>query len=84
MSVKLNKKFIEHMLVERGISARELSRQADVGEATMYRILGGASFNSVTLGKIAGALGCNPVDLIDTQGYADPLVGAPTAEVAFG
>lgn len=84
MTVKINRKFVDHILLERGISARELAQLADVGEATMYRILGGAAFNSVTLGKIAEALECNPVDLIDAGDFADPLVEASPVETSLG
>lgn len=77
--VRLNAKFIRHMLAERNISARELASTADIGEATMYRLLNGAKFNSGTLGKLAEALGCHPVDLVDAEGYSSPhLVASPT------
>lgn len=84
MTVKINRKFVDHILLERGISARELAQLADVGEATMYRILNGAAFSSVTLGKIAEALECNPVDLLDAGGFASPLVEASPVETSLG
>ena len=80
MTVKINRKFVDHMLLERDMSARELAKKADVGEATIYRILNGAAFTSDTLGKIAEALGCNPVDLISSENFASPLVEASAIE----
>lgn len=75
--VKLNGKYIKTRLVELGMSARDLATAAGIGEATMYRIINGAPFESRTLGKVAAALGCNPVDLIESEGFVSPHVGAP-------
>ena len=78
MIVKLNAQFVKHLLVDQGISARDLAIAAGIGEATMYRLLNGAAFNSDTLGKLAAALECHPVDLIQAEGYVSPHVDAPT------
>jgi DNA-binding Xre family transcriptional regulator len=75
--VKINAKFIKTRLVELEMSARDLATAAGIGEATMYRILNGGPFESRTLGKVAAALGCNPVDLIESEGFASPHVDAP-------
>ncbi len=77
--VRLNARFIRYMLAERNISARKLALTADIGEATMYRLLSGGKFNSETLGKLAEALGCHPVDLVDAEGYSSPHMVASFA-----
>lgn len=80
MTVKLNSKFVKHLLMDRDMTARDLAALAGISEATMYRVLNGEPFNSVTLGKVAQALGCHPVDLIEADGFTSPHVGAPVAE----
>lgn len=79
MNVKINKRVVESMLDQRGMSARDLAKIAELGEATVYRIMNGSTFNSETLGKLALALECSPIDLIDTQGYDSPQVEAPAS-----
>lgn len=75
--VKLNAKFVKMRLLELEMSARDLALAAGIGEATMYRILNGARFESTTLSKVASALGCHPVDLIEAEGFDPPHVDAP-------
>lgn len=75
--VRLNSKFVKVRLLEENMSARDLASAAGIGEATMYRILNGARFESTTLAKVAAALGCHPVDLIEAEGFASPHVDAP-------
>lgn len=78
MTIKMNARFVRHVLADRDMSARDLAARAGVGEATMYRLMAGAAFTSDTLGKIATALGCHPVDLIEAKGYNYPHLVAPT------
>lgn len=75
--VKLNARFVKTRLLDLEMSARDLAVAAGIGEATMYRILNGAPFESKTLGKVAAALGCHPVDLIEAEGFGSPHVDAP-------
>lgn len=79
MAVKINKRFVKHMLAEKDMSLRDLSQACGIGEATIYRVVNGGTFQSVTLGRLAEALQCSPVDLIDVEGFANPLVVAPAA-----
>ena len=78
MTVRLNTKAVKTKAAERDITMRDLAAAADIGEATMYRITNGAGFNLETLGKLAEALHCNPIDLLDIEGFPPPLVGAST------
>lgn len=77
MSTKINSDFVEHRLLDRGMTARDLASESGISEPTMYRILSGKPFRSSTLDKIAEALECNPVDLIISEGHPAPLVEAP-------
>lgn len=80
MSVKINRSVLKAMLGARDKSLRDLAKESNIGEATIYRIANGSGFTSETLGALANALGCSPVDLIDPEGFTPPLVGAPSAE----
>lgn len=77
MTVKMNARFIRHVLADRDMSARDLAAKAGIGEATIYRLMSGERFSSETLGKVAAALGCHPVDLIEAEGYNYPHLVAP-------
>lgn len=76
--VQINRNFVMTLLASKGMTLRDLARQTDIGEATLYRLVNGATFKSDTLGRLALALECNPVDLLDSRGYAPPLVVAPS------
>ncbi len=72
-----NSRMLEHLLIEKGWDQRTLAKVSNVSEPTITRMKRGETFNSETLGKIAKALGCNPIDLLDTKGYPAPLMVSP-------
>lgn len=76
--LKLNTKMLNHYLVERGWDQQRLAKEADVSEPTITRMKRGEKFTTETLGKLAAALKCNPIDLLDTSGYPAPHLGAPS------
>lgn len=80
MSVRINAKFVRQMLIERGMDQRMLAEKSNISEPTITRLLQGKPFTSRVLGDMAEALGCHPVDLIDANGAAPPLVDAPSVE----
>lgn len=80
MSVRINRSVLKAMLGAKDKSLRDLAKDSGIGEATIYRIANGSGFTSETLGELAKALGCSPVDLIDPEGFVPPLVVAPSAE----
>lgn len=82
MTVRINRSVVKAMLGARDMTLRDLAQASDIGEATIYRVVNGAPFTSETLGKMAKALGCHPVDLIDAEGYAIPHMDAPAIAVA--
>lgn len=83
MALKINAKFVKQMMIVREIDQRGLARESGLSEPTITRLLKGKPFSSDTLGKLAEALGCHPVDLIDAKGYRPPHVGAQAAELAY-
>ena len=78
-----NTKMLEHLLIEKGWDQRILARESGISEPTITRMKRGETFNSETLGKLARALGCNPIDLLDTRDYPAPHLVAPTLAGAF-
>lgn len=65
------------MLLDKDLDQRELARISGISEPTITRLLQGKPFTSDTLGKLADALDCNPVDLIEARGFVSPHVVAP-------
>lgn len=82
MTVKINKKFVKTIMVQRNEDIRRVAERSGIGEATLYRIINGAGFTSQTLGKLAAALECSPNDLIESEGFPSPLVVAQTVPTA--
>lgn len=78
--VKLNAKFAKTMMAKQGIDQQTLAELSGVSEPTISRLMNGKAFTSDTLGKLARALGCSPVDLIDPSGFVAPHVDAPTPQ----
>lgn len=81
MSVRINRSVVKAMLGAREMSLRDLAKESGIGEATIYRIMKGSGFTSETLGTLADALGCSPVDLIDPEGFVSPHMDAPPVEI---
>ena len=79
MTVKINQTALRVFLAQRSMEQKDLAEKSGVSEQTIVRLLKGKPFTSDTLGKLADALGVNPVDLIEAEGYASPLVEAQAA-----
>lgn len=47
--------------------------------STVKRIKDEKTTTLKTIGELANALGCHPVDIISASGYPDPKSGAPVA-----
>lgn len=64
--MKLNRKKLIHMCVERGWSLYRLALEAGVDPSHLYRVLSGRRGAGVnTVFKIAQVLGCSPLDLME-------------------
>lgn len=76
--LKINNRFVREMLFKLEMDQRTLAERAGISEPTMIRLMQGKPFTSDTLGKLAEALECSPVDLLDVSGYSSPHLAAPT------
>lgn len=70
--VKINKKVVERLMFDKRMKQVELIRRSGISKPTIIRMLNGSPFDSETLGKLAKALECSPVDLIDPEGFPAP------------
>lgn len=70
--VKINRKVVERLMFDKRMKQVELIKKSGISKPTIIRMLNGAPFDSETLGKLASALECSPVDLIDPEGYPSP------------
>jgi len=71
-TMKLNRKRLVQMCVERGWSLYRLAIEAGVDPSHLYRILSGKRGAGVnTVFRIAQTLGCSPLDLMDSEEPAD-------------
>lgn len=63
----------------RGINTEgELTKIAGLNRETVVQLKKGEScFESKTVSRLAVALGCNPLDLLRTEGFPDPHMVAP-------
>lgn len=55
----------------------DLAVAAKISPTTIYRIVETNKFNGKTLDAIAQALGVNPMDLLEAEGYPLPHMDAP-------
>ena len=78
MAITIDERRVRVFMAQNGIkSDTELYRKADLAVGTFYRVLRGEAFSSDTLGKLAKALNCSPIDLLNTTGFPSPHVHAP-------
>lgn len=76
-NVKINSRFVKQILLDREWDQRELAKLSGISEPTITRLLHGKPFTSDTLSRLAEALDCHPIDLIDAKGFSSPHLGAP-------
>jgi len=80
-TLRINGRFVREMLFRREMDQLTLSKKAGISEPTMIRLMRGEAFKSDTLGRLAEALECSPVDLLDVSEYPDPHMAAPAPVV---
>ena len=59
-----------------GLSVAEVSRRMGVTRMTVYNLLKGDNTTLDVLSSFAAALGVNPLDILKTEGFPDPLLEA--------
>ena len=66
-----------------GLSVVEISRRMGVSRVTVYNLLKGDNTSLDVLASFAAALdNTNPLDILKTEGFPDPLVDASAGMVA--
>lgn len=82
--VKINKRVVEQLMFDKRMNQKKLVEASGISKPTIIRLLNGLSFDSETLGKLALALECSPVDLIDPEGFVPPhmVPQAPDLQLA--
>lgn len=79
MITKIDKQKVRLWMLNRRIDTyKELAQKANITEATLHSVLDSNRFTGKTLDAVAQALEVNPMDLLYTEGYPNPLVAAPT------
>lgn len=84
MRTKLNKAAFDQF--RSGESLQDIAKRANIGQATLYRMLQGNAFHSESIDSLAVALGCNSLDLLEVQkdeSEPAPLVDAPAVDLVF-
>ena len=79
MSVVINARFVRQRMVDLDYDQKTVAKVSGLTEASISRLMNGGGFTSNTLGALAKALACNPVDLIQPAGFDTPLADAPVA-----
>jgi len=65
-----------------GLSVTEVSRRMNVTRMTVYNLLKGHNTSLDVLSAFAAALNVNPLDILKTEGFPDPLVEASAGMAA--
>ena len=78
METRISKKKIRMWMAIRGFEkVEDLASKAEISPNTIYTSWDTNKFQGQTLDKMASTLNVNPIDLLDTEGYPDPHLGAP-------
>jgi len=70
--VKINKRVVERLMFDKRMKQVDLIEKSGISKPTINRMMNGLPFDSETLGKLAKALDCSPIDLIDPEGFPAP------------
>ena len=77
MSLRIDKRRVRYFMNRSEIDTQlELAQKAGLDKYTISRLLDGGTFTSGTVEKLATALRCNPIDLLEADGYPAPHVDA--------
>lgn len=75
---RVNKRAVRMFMASEGIvTMKDLTARTGLTQLTLRRLLDGKPFASDTIKTLAKGLKCNPLDLLETDGFPDPHLGAP-------
>lgn len=66
--MKVNKKALYLAMARACLSRRELSEKAGIPEPTLQGVINHRSVRPTTLGKVARALGVDPLEIMEQEG----------------
>lgn len=78
--VKINKRVVERLMFDKRLNQKRLVEKSSISKPTLNRMMDGKPFDSDTLGKLACALECSPIDLIDPEGFPVPYLATQGAD----
>ena len=65
--MQVNKKSLELEMARACMNAKDISEASNMPESTVKNVISGRNVKPRTLGKIAKALGCDPLDIIEQE-----------------
>lgn len=65
--MKANKKVVQLAMARACLSRRELAEKAGIPEPTLQRVINHRSVRPATLGKVARALGVDPLEIMEQE-----------------
>jgi transcriptional regulator with XRE-family HTH domain len=74
MKLRIDGERVHALMREKGIrSVQELAAMSGVHANTLTPVLRGGGWSARTAERLAAALGCNPIDLLVSEGYPEPF-----------
>jgi len=74
----INKRTVKILMAAKGMDdTKALAKAAGLSNQTVRNLLEGREFRSSTIRELADALGVNPLDLLEVDGYPAPHMDAP-------
>jgi transcriptional regulator with XRE-family HTH domain len=75
--IRIDRKKLDYMMLMRDVPTyRELAKRVGVHHNTVNNMVNRGEYSTGLLEKVADVLGVNPLDLISTEGYPDPILVA--------
>ena len=75
--IRLDRKKLDYVMLMRDVpSYRELAKRVDVHHNTLNNMVNHDRYSMDLLERVADALGVNPLDLLTTEGFPEPVLVA--------
>jgi hypothetical protein len=76
--IRLDERKVKVLMAMNGIDTLpELAEKAGMHYNSVYKMVNTGRFSIDSIESLANVLGCNPIDLVTTEGYPDPKSAAP-------
>jgi Cro/C1-type HTH DNA-binding domain len=78
--IRLDERKVKVLMAMNGIDTLPaLAEKAGMHYNSVYKMVNTGRFSIDSIESLANVLGCNPIDLMTTEGYPDPKLAAPVA-----